>query len=231
MAKHVIISGASGQLGTVVTESFTKQGWAVSGTALSVRHLPDIFFKEGVNIFPVDLQKALAVEAFLEEAIKLNGPVDALVLLAGGYGQGSFPETDLKQVNDMISVNFITAFHLAKLVYQHMTDENRKGRLVFMGSQSAIEPTSGTDEIAYTISKSMVTTFAQILRASSNGHGIKTLTVVPSIIDTKQNRKAMPKADFAEWVSPADVADKIISYCSGKSMGDKKGILKMYGGK
>jgi NAD(P)-dependent dehydrogenase (short-subunit alcohol dehydrogenase family) len=38
--------------------------------------------------------------------------------------------------------------------------------------------------------------------------------IMPSIIDTKANRAAMPSADFGKWVNPQDLANVILFLCS-----------------
>jgi NAD(P)-dependent dehydrogenase (short-subunit alcohol dehydrogenase family) len=51
------------------------------------------------------------------------------------------------------------------------------------------------------------------LAAELNGTGVRVNSILPSIIDTEPNRKAMPGADFAKWPKPDDIA-KVILFLS-----------------
>jgi NAD(P)-dependent dehydrogenase (short-subunit alcohol dehydrogenase family) len=43
---------------------------------------------------------------------------------------------------------------------------------------------------------------------------VRVNSILPSIIDTEPNRKAMPNADFAKWPKPQDIARVILFLCS-----------------
>jgi NAD(P)-dependent dehydrogenase (short-subunit alcohol dehydrogenase family) len=45
------------------------------------------------------------------------------------------------------------------------------------------------------------------------GTGVLANSVLPSIIDTEANRKAMPDADFTKWPKPEDLARVILFLC------------------
>ena len=49
--------------------------------------------------------------------------------------------------------------------------------------------------------------------------GINVNCVMPSVIDTPQNREAMPDADFNEWVSAAQLAEVICFLASDAASG------------
>jgi NAD(P)-dependent dehydrogenase (short-subunit alcohol dehydrogenase family) len=52
------------------------------------------------------------------------------------------------------------------------------------------------------------------MSAELRGHGINVNGILPSIIDTPENRAAMPKADFSKWVTPAQLAAVIVFLAS-----------------
>lgn len=229
MRKHAIISGATGNLGRAVTDFFLSNGWVVSGTTQNVKNKDVALQRKGVTIFPVDLIDPFAVEFFVNAAVNKNGLVSAAIMLAGGFEPGYIEETSIEQVMKMNALNFSTAFHLSKLVYSHMLQNKVAGRMVFIGAQPAAEKGFGKNAIAYALSKTMVIKYAEILSAAGKEAGIKTLLVIPSVIDTKENRSAMPKADFSKWATTAQIANKIYSFCAGLDVGDNDGLLKMYG--
>jgi NAD(P)-dependent dehydrogenase (short-subunit alcohol dehydrogenase family) len=59
---------------------------------------------------------------------------------------------------------------------------------------------------AYAASKAGVHSLTQALAEELKGDGVTVNAVLPSIIDTPTNRADMPKADFASWVRPAELA-------------------------
>jgi NAD(P)-dependent dehydrogenase (short-subunit alcohol dehydrogenase family) len=58
----------------------------------------------------------------------------------------------------------------------------------------------------YAAAKSAVIRLTEAMSAESREHGINVNCVLPTTIDTPENRRAMPKADPARWVDPADLA-------------------------
>ena len=55
-----------------------------------------------------------------------------------------------------------------------------------------------------------------------------TSIVVPSTIDTTENRKSMPDADFETWVKPEIIADTIYWYCSDNATAIREPVIKIY---
>jgi NAD(P)-dependent dehydrogenase (short-subunit alcohol dehydrogenase family) len=54
-------------------------------------------------------------------------------------------------------------------------------------------------------------------------------SILPSIIDTEANRKAMPKADFEKWPKPQDIARVILFLCSDDAKVIHGAALPVYG--
>ena len=62
---------------------------------------------------------------------------------------------------------------------------------------------------AYAASKAAVLRLTESMSAELRERGINVNCVLPTIIDTPENRAAMPTADPARWVAPADLAEVI----------------------
>jgi NAD(P)-dependent dehydrogenase (short-subunit alcohol dehydrogenase family) len=82
--------------------------------------------------------------------------------------------------------------------------------------------------IAYSLSKSLIFRLAEIMNAESKGKDVVTSVIVPSTIDTPQNRESMPKVDFSSWVKPAEIADTIFFYSSDEATSVREPLIKMY---
>jgi NAD(P)-dependent dehydrogenase (short-subunit alcohol dehydrogenase family) len=52
------------------------------------------------------------------------------------------------------------------------------------------------------------------LAADLKGTQVRANSILPSIIDTEANRKAMPSADFSKWPKPQEIARVILFLCS-----------------
>ncbi|MFZ8885430.1 MAG: SDR family oxidoreductase, partial [Steroidobacteraceae bacterium] len=68
---------------------------------------------------------------------------------------------------------------------------------------------SGAGMAAYTASKSGVARLTESVAAEELVHGVRANAILPSIIDTPQNRRDMPEADFSRWASPEEVAEVV----------------------
>jgi len=63
----------------------------------------------------------------------------------------------------------------------------------------------------------------------AKAHGIRVNSVVPSIIDTEVNRRAMPKADFSKWPKPEEIARVILFLCSEDASVIQGAAIPVYG--
>jgi len=111
----------------------------------------------------------------------------------------------------------------------HMKDHGKGGSIFMVGAKPALNPSSGGPLVAYTLSKSLIPTLADILNAEGKEQGIVSTVLVPSIIDTPQNREAMSDADFDKWVKPEEIAEITHFVASEKGDALREPILKVYG--
>jgi NAD(P)-dependent dehydrogenase (short-subunit alcohol dehydrogenase family) len=82
------------------------------------------------------------------------------------------------------------------------------GRIVNVGANAALHGVAGMG--AYCAAKSAVIRLTEAMSAELREQGINVNCVLPTIIDTPENRSAMPKADPRRWVAPADLAEVIL---------------------
>ncbi len=82
---------------------------------------------------------------------------------------------------------------------------------------------------AYSASKAGLINFTEALAEEGRGQNITANVVVPSIMDTSDNRNAMPSAIFDNWVKPEMIAETILFLCS-EAAGDINGaVIPLYG--
>jgi NAD(P)-dependent dehydrogenase (short-subunit alcohol dehydrogenase family) len=77
---------------------------------------------------------------------------------------------------------------------------------------------------AYSASKSALMRLTESMSAELKDRKVNVNCVLPSIIDTPDNRKAMPDADPAAWVAPEALAD-VIAFLSSDAPGRPKSHL------
>ncbi|RYY56283.1 MAG: SDR family NAD(P)-dependent oxidoreductase [Chitinophagaceae bacterium] len=211
-----IVTGISGNLGEAVATRLLADGYRVAGSYGSKK--PEGFESNNqCTLLKADLTSEAEAGRFVTECIAALKSVDVAVLTVGGFEMGDLASAGSEAINKMMQVNFNTAYNVARPVFQSMK-ENGYGRIFLAGSLTGIDPSKGKSTVAYTLSKSLLSSLAQLLNAEAGDSNIVTSLVVPSTIDTPQNRKAMPDADFATWVRPETIAG-VISWYAGPEAG------------
>src|SRR5699024_9968038 len=102
--------------------------------------------------------------------------------------------------------------------------ENDGGKIFFTGSQQGLHTSQGKGVVAYSLSKSQLFQLAKIINAAYKDTNITAHVIVPSTIDTPQNREAVPNADFSKWEKPEDIA-AIIGKHTAPSRSEKSVIV------
>jgi NAD(P)-dependent dehydrogenase (short-subunit alcohol dehydrogenase family) len=228
MAKTILITGANGNLGTAVVKKFLDEDYKVIGVDHSGSHLGFASNHPQFELHAVNLADEVASDTFVKEAISLYKKIDGALLLAGGFAMGDIAATDGAALKKMFSLNFETAYYLARPLFQHMM-ESGYGRIVLVGARPAIQPDAGKNLIAYALSKSLLIKLADLLNEAAKGKNVVVSVIAPSTIDTPVNRADMPKADFSKWVAPAQIAEVLEFICSGKGDPLRSPLYKIYG--
>jgi NAD(P)-dependent dehydrogenase (short-subunit alcohol dehydrogenase family) len=225
--KNILITGANGSLGTATVKKFLDEGYKV--IAADNEHNRLAFAKNNSNfeVHTVNLSDEKAATAFVEDTIRKHGTIHGGLLLVGGFAMTGLDKTTGKDLKEMFSLNFETAYYIARPLFNHMMEKNY-GRLVFMGARPALLASAGKDMVAYALSKSLLFKLAEFVNAEAKGHDVTASVIVPSTIDTKLNRESMPKADPSKWVKAEQLADIMEFICSEKGQPIRESIYKVY---
>lgn len=202
--KRAIVTGASGNLGKAVVEQLLGSGYQISGTGL----LPGA--GESYMGAKIDLADEAATYEWVSSVIQ-QGAVDTAVLTVGGFDMGDIASTRSGNVQEQINLNFLTAYHVARPVFLQMK-ERGSGTIFLLGSQAGMAAEKNKGVTAYGLSKSLLFRLADLMNLEAAGTDVKVFVVVPSIIDTPQNRVAMPDADRSGWQTPEQIAGNIYTY-------------------
>ena len=138
-------------------------------------------------------------------------------------------ETSRADIRDQMLMNFVSSFLCSREAVRKIRSSGRGGRIVNVAARPAVEPRQGAGMIAYTASKAAVAASTEALAEEVAAEGIWVNAVAPSIMDTAQNRVAMPDADFSRWPSVDDVATAIVFLASPSNRTARGSIVKVYG--
>jgi NAD(P)-dependent dehydrogenase (short-subunit alcohol dehydrogenase family) len=156
-----------------------------------------------------------------------NGSVDVVVLTVGGFAMGSVAETKTSDIAKQYTLNFETAYNIAKPVFIQMLKQ-KSGRIFFVGSRPGLNAMQGNGMVAYGLAKSLIFRLAELMNEEAKGTNVVTSVIVPSTIDTPQNRKAMPGTDPEAWVKPETIAEVIYFYCTDAASALREPVIKVY---
>ncbi len=229
--KVVLVTGSSGGLGIEVAQAFLKSGASLALTYNSVNSLLLLQKICGTskNIFLLrgDFKKEDDVKTLVSEVIKRFGRIDVLANVIGGYIAGK-PVTDIdeKDWDAMMDLNLKTAFLLSKHVVSAMLKRS-SGKVIHVAARGGLK--GGGRDAAYAASKSSVIRLVESLSEEVKSKGINVNCVMPSIIDTEENRAAMPSADYSKWVAPSDIARIILFLASEDARSINGAAIPVYG--
>jgi NAD(P)-dependent dehydrogenase (short-subunit alcohol dehydrogenase family) len=156
-------------------------------------------------------------------------PLRGAVLTAGGWRGGhAFHETDDATWRAMFEMNLETARgSLAALL--PLLVAQRAGSIVLVGSRAAVRPWESSGAAAYAAAKAGLVALGTAVAAEVLDHGVRVNVVLPSTIDTPDNRAAMPQADHSRWVDTASLTDVIAFLLSDAARDVSGSALPVYG--
>jgi len=223
----VIVTGASGNMGQAVVKKFIDEGFLVIGTVVPDDMVPFNFPEDKFEKVVVDLMNEEDSQKFINAVIAKYDFVDVVVLTVGGFALGAIAETKTAAIAKQYKLNFETAYNVARPAFVQMMHQN-KGRIFLTGSRPGMDAKGGKGMIAYGLGKSLIFRLAELMNDEAKGKNVVTSVVVPSTIDTAQNRKAIPDANFSSWVTPEQIAEVIFYYSSDAASALREPVIKIY---
>jgi len=231
--KVVIVGGGTGGLGRAVSLAFLGEGAKVEATYVTPKEwaeLQEVAGKLGGGVLKghqVDVTDESAVSGMVERIVAEHGKLDVLVNTVGGYAGGvKLWEMETRVFEKMMALNLRSGYVLARAAVQVMLTQGR-GAMVNVASKAAWDHAAGAG--AYAASKAAALAMMDSLATDLKGSGVRVNSILPSIIDTAANRKAMPNADFAKWPKPEDIARVILFLCSEEAKVVQGAALAVYG--
>jgi NAD(P)-dependent dehydrogenase (short-subunit alcohol dehydrogenase family) len=228
----VLVAGGTGGLGRAVSLAFLEENAAVAVTYRKQEELDALKIVAGQNGsrlegHAVDVTDEAAVRQLVEKIVAKYRRLDAMVNTVGGYAGGTkLWELETKVFDQMLALNLRSGYALSRAAVHAMLKQGH-GAIVNVGAKAAVDHAAGA--AAYAASKSAAVALLDSLAADLKGSGIRVNSILPSIIDTEANRKAMPQADFSKWPKPEDIARVVLFLCSDDARVIHGAAILVYG--
>ncbi|MGQ0794375.1 MAG: SDR family oxidoreductase [Deltaproteobacteria bacterium] len=229
--KVALIAGGTGALGRAVVSEFLRRGARVASSYI-LEHEAEAMsglmeaHKPNLILVVADVTKPDAAAYLMNRTASEFGGIHILVNLVGGFAYGRVADTDEKTWDRMMSINLKSAFLCARAALPLMTAQNY-GRIVNVSSRPALKGSAGVG--AYGASKAGVMNLTEALADETRDFDINVNAILPGTIDTPQNRRDMPDADFSKWVGPEAIAKVIAFLASDDSKPINGASIPVYG--
>jgi NAD(P)-dependent dehydrogenase (short-subunit alcohol dehydrogenase family) len=229
--KVALVTGGTGGLGRAVTLALLHEGASVVASYIVKEEADALRDAVGphahLELLPLDATNEEECRTFVDGITARHGHLDILVNAIGGYAGGKpMWETDTKTYQLMLTLNLRAGHNLAKAVVPAMLRQ-KSGAIVSIASKAAVDHAAGAG--AYAASKAAALALFDCLAQDVKGTGVRVNSVLPSIIDTEPNRKAMPTADFSRWPKPEEIAQVILFLCSAEAKLIHGAAIPVYG--
>lgn len=224
--KKILVTGASGNLGKSVVMALHNAGHTVLATFGSNREAGVFDHLPNVKTDIVNILDGTIVQQYLIE--NSETPIEAAVLLVGGFAKGTLQESDAATLDKMYQLNYLSAYNVVKPLLIAF-EQRGGGQFIFIGARAALEMSEANDVFAYVMSKTLLFKLADYVNAYGKTMNITATVLIPSTIDTPQTRQtAAPDTDFSHWVTPEFMAQNIVDLVSDTEGVAKGTILKLY---
>ena len=213
----VIVAGGTGALGSAVARAFIQEGASVAVTYRTPREYDDLESslstdRARLRGHQVDVTSEAAMSRLAAAVDAEFHRLDVLVNAAGGYSGGpKLWEIESAVLERMLDLNLRSAFVTSRSVLPILLRQGR-GCIVNVAAKAAVDQPGGAG--AYVASKAAALAMMHSLAMDLKGTAIRVNSVLPSVIDTAANRRDMPRANFATWTKPEDIAQVILFLCT-----------------
>lgn len=227
-----LVAGGTGGLGRAVSLAFLEEGARVVVTYRRQEELDLLMRDVGAAESRLDRQRVdvtdeAAASELVEGAVARHERLDILVNAVGGYAGGAkLWELETKVFDQMLDLNLRSCYVLSRAAVRVMLRQGQ-GAIVNVASKAALDP--GAGDAAYAASKAAAVALMDSLAAEVKGTGVRVNSILPSIIETEANRRAMPEADFTKWPKPRDIAKVILFLCSDDARVIHGAAIPVYG--
>jgi NAD(P)-dependent dehydrogenase (short-subunit alcohol dehydrogenase family) len=223
---HVVITGATGALGSAVAQALVDAGAHCHVPAIETSVPSDRFPAGKVSVTTsIDLSDEASIAGFYAGL----PPLRAVVNIAGGFAWAPIADSPMKVLQQQLSMNLVSCVLSCREAVANFRKGGQGGQIVNISARPALNPRQGAGMTAYTASKAAVAAFTVALAEELKGDSISVIALAPSTIDTPTNRADMPKANHASWVKPTAIAEMIVAQLGLADPINSGALIPIYG--
>lgn len=230
--KVVLVAGGTGGLGRAVSLAFVAEGAKTVVTYRNDAEFAALQKDAGAAAsmlegHRIDVTDEAAVGQLVNQVVGRFGRLDAMVNTVGGYAGGiKLWDLETKTLDQMLALNLRAGYTLSRAAVAPMLKQ-KFGAIVNVAAKAALDHGGGA--AAYAASKAAAVAMMDSLAADVKGTGVRINSILPSIIDTEANRRAMPGSDFSTWPKPGDIAKVILFLASDEARVIHGAAIPVYG--
>jgi len=222
--REAVVTGGTGALGSAVVERLISAGATVHVPVFEANELDGFAYRADAAV-RLHEGMDLSVEADVVRLFAETTSIYASIHIAGGFAMGPIGSIGVDVWNHLMGMNATTCFLCCREAVRAM--EGREGRIVNVAARPVLVPTA--QMTAYSASKAAVAALTLSLAEELTASSIWVNAIVPSIIDTKANRVAMPNADHSAWPKPDEIADTVAFLASPQNSVTRGALVPVYG--
>ena len=191
--KRVLITGASGGIGSAMAEEFDREGYElVLHCHKNIEKLNDL--KERLSNEPVLVSGDLSTEEGVNSVIEQVGDIDVLINNAGITRDGLLLMMKPESFDAVIAANLRSVYLMSRAVLRGMT-KRRWGRIINLSSVSGIYGNAG--QTNYAASKAGIIGFSKSLAKEVASRNVTVNCIAPGMIETEMTAAIPEKAKEA----------------------------------
>jgi NAD(P)-dependent dehydrogenase (short-subunit alcohol dehydrogenase family) len=224
---RALVTGGNGNLGEAVSRLLLRSGYEVHVTVHDAQTRASFAYglmKEGLHVHVADLTKPADCERLAGE---IGGALEALVATVGGFVAGPFKDIDPAVIDQQYDLNLKSTLLTLRYTYPLLAASPEGASVVLVANRPALS--SGPNVAVTSAMKAAVVHLAKSLCAEWADAKITVNAIAPSVMDTPQNRRAMPDKDPTDWPSPLEVAEVIQFLLSDAGAIVSGAVLPVYG--
>jgi NAD(P)-dependent dehydrogenase (short-subunit alcohol dehydrogenase family) len=228
MARSALITGGTGGLGAAVTSAFLAGGWRVVVPLHDERERDRVPEHERLVLERADLlHPGSAADVAALAAGDEGAPLRAVVNLVGGFATGGrVHEMPVEDFEAQLRLNLRPTYLVCQAALPHLLASGG-GAIVCVSSRAALKPFAGA--AGYVVAKAALLAFVDVLAEEYRDDDVRANAILPSVIDTPANRRAMPDADFERWVGPEQIAELVRFLCEQGAAAVSGAHVPVYG--
>jgi NAD(P)-dependent dehydrogenase (short-subunit alcohol dehydrogenase family) len=224
--KVIIVAGAAGNVGSSLAKLLASRGAVLAAVDTDKQRLEAVVgsleSSGHAALSGYDLSDFTSSASLIAYVQSTYGRLDGVATTVGGFAMAKLADADLEQWDAMFTLNVQTTWNIYRAAVPALRQAGG-GALVGIGSAAGLR--GSAQMAAYSATKSAVLRLTESLADELRDDRIRVNAVLPTTIDTPQNREAMPEADTSRWVKPTEVAEAMAFLLSDAASGVTGALL------